>query len=71
MRIPGRSVRSGCFHLMPSISMDSCAGVGWILPSRGHRPDEPASFQPFGKHAPAGPAGPQYLYHVAAPPIGR
>ncbi len=34
MRIPGRSVRWGCFQLMPSSSMDSCAGVRWILPSR-------------------------------------
>ncbi len=33
----------------------------------GHRPDEAATFQPFGKHAQAVPVGPQYLYHVAAP----
>lgn len=32
----------------------------------GHRPDEAATFQPFGKQAQAVPVRPQHLYHIAA-----
>ncbi len=54
MRIPGRSVRCGCFQLMPSSSIDSCAGVRWTLPSRvTGQTKRPRSSRLVNRHRPS------------------